>query len=199
MNCYTNISFSNLNFLEGFAIAKLRHDLQKNLRLFKENQLGVDFFNGNYNFISGYLDCLKTELTKEDFEYLYKNEIEKTYNSLINHFVVEDNRKNTNFIIERNKYNNNLKHIPTYFQAKYNNLFYIYNAGIHQIVRIYQKQYFFHLIIQLPSGRLHGFNIKKEDFFNKKFFVSKKLAQDYLNDFWIKENKIPIYRKKDFL
>lgn len=87
---------------------------------------------------------------------------------------------------------------PTYLDRSFANRFYIYNGGIHQIVRIGLVGFDggLRLMIQKPSGKYTEFTTTIPYFNKRKVFDTFEDASVYLLSVWRNENKVPAFRQE---
>lgn len=198
--------------LDDYCKAKLKFENKIDIQNIKLE--AINFYNNETKYIEAYTESSlinneiiyygKQKWTKEKFEEYFFERIKKgmkrELDNIISKLNLETNRISAlkDKIIEVNKLNRKPKKTFSYYESKYVNLYYIYNAGIHQIVRI--KKFFnkIELIIEKPSGKLTSFILPKENFEKRKFFLKKSEADEYLKNIWAKENKIPKFREKLF-
>lgn len=198
-------------FLKGFVHAKLIDnypELKSEFGIrYSSEKNGRDFYHNKYDYVEGYLTseydpekkCFvykdKRRLTKNEFEDFYQNEINKKANfeleSIRQRLILDQNRKEIEIIRlrEMNPHNRNLKRTPSYFCSRYMDKYYIYNGGIHQIVRASKVGFNgIHLKIQKPSGKLTEFTLELSSFdANRKLFMSYEEAKDYLLNVYLKQ------------
>ncbi len=207
------------DFLTGFAQAKLIDkypELKSEFgRSYSSKKEGKDFYHNKYDYVEGNLiseydheqKCFihknKKRLTKQEFEDFYKKEIENKINSSLEEIrqrLIRDQNIKEKEIIkirEMNIHNRNLKRSPSYFCSKYMDKFYVYNLGIHQIVRASRVGFNgINLIIQKPSGKLTELTLELSSFeVNRKLFMSFEEAKNHLLDN-LDESEIPSYKKE---
>lgn len=210
------------DFLTGFTQAKLIDNYPElksefGRSCYSSKKEGKDFYHNKYDYVEGNLiseydhgqKCFihkdKRRLTKKEFEDFYKKEIEKKITIKLEEirqfFIRSQKLKETNIINIReiNIHNKNLKRIPSYFCSKYMDKYYVYNLGIHQIVRASRVGFNgINLIIQKPSGKLTELTLELSSFEAKrKLFMSFEESKNHLLDN-LDESEIPLY-KKDYI
>lgn len=195
MTLHTNLDLHI--FLKSFCMEKIKTEYSFPIKNIKhDNQIGTGIFKNKYKEINAYLDSKQITITPDEYKEIMKEKIETKTKQILKELVIEDNRNGTNYIIERNKNNKKLKQVPRFgLETTYMNLYYIYNAGIHQIVRIKNNKENIEVLVELPTGRLHLVVLSKEEFKNKEFFIKKELSEKELIQNWIKTNNVPKYKE----
>lgn len=210
-----NMGPLHYEFLKGFVHAKLI-DQYPELKaefgpLYSSEKEGRDFYHNRYDYVEGTLTseydadqkCFihkdRRRVTKAEFEDFYKNEIIKKCNyelEIIRDKLIREERRKVKEIIrirEMNSHNRNLKRTPSYFCSKYMDKYYVYNGGVHQIVRASKVGFNgIHLNIEKPSGKLTEFTLELSSFdANRKLFMSYEEAKDFLLNTCVEEGLIP--------
>jgi hypothetical protein len=202
-------------FLTGFVRAKLTDKYPELKAEFgperSSEREGRNFYHNGYDYVEGTLTseydsekkCFvhkdRRRVTKEEFEDFYKNEIAKKCSieleSIRDKLIREERRKVKEIIRirEMNSHNRNIKRTPSYFCSKYMDKYYVYNGGIHQIVRASKVGLNgIHLKIEKPSGKLTEFTLELSSFdANRKLFMSYEEAKDFLLNTCVEEGLIP--------
>lgn len=192
---------------KGFVQAKLQ-DLYPDLL----NQ--VPYFFNNYssetegrNFYKGILKKVTIDskvYTKKDFEKTFSKAIDNELKFILDSIyrnIAAKNRKREDELIhiaEMNSINRKLKRVPSLFEQKYMDKYYIYNSAVYQVVKIQKGIGSVSMLVEKPSGKLTEIVLSVEDFTKRLFFKRKNEAIEYLLNVWLKENNIT-KRKEEYI
>lgn len=182
------------SILEGFVKAKIIDIYPQLISYFSfkdgGEELGRELYLDLITEINSYTFILNKKVSKsfnkKEFEEFFFKEIEKQFsNSLqgIRQHIIRENKQREEEIvalIEKNPLNRKLKRVPSFYEAKYMNLYYIYNYGIFQIVRIRKGFNAVSLFIQKPSGKYTEKTIPLDYFLQRELFFTKEKAERVL-------------------